>query len=210
MRLKTVLVWSTFVLLLLMGAAWSFYAVFIKAPAELANATAKGIHEFLNFTPRVSIDQTVVIEANTPIMEVATVSRQLMVDHSWSHTWIGSTKSIHIVGTFTVKAGFDLKEPFTIDIEKNPLRVKATMPAPRILSISMDSYKIVSDESGWWNRLTNADRESGVRNLQAAARVQAESSGILEEVKSSAEGRIRQIVERNGATIEFVRPSGGE
>jgi hypothetical protein len=188
---------------LLIAGAWSFYAVFIKAPTELAHATAQGIQEFFNFTPCVKIDQTIVIEQNAPIMEVATVSRQLMVDYTWSHTWLGSTKTIHLIGTFTAKAGFDLKEPFTIEIEKSPLSVKASLPAPKILSITMDSYRIAEDESGWWNRISSADREAGVANLQFVARTQAESSGMLEAARTTAEERIKDIVQRNGATVEF-------
>ena len=203
MQRKGLLIAAVIAGALLIAGAWSFYAVFIKAPTDLAHATAQGIQEFFNFTPRVKIDQTIVIEQSAPIMEVATVSRQLMVDYTWSHTWLGSTKTIHLIGTFTAKAGFDLREPFTIEIEKSPLSVKASLPAPKILSITMDSFKIAEDESGWWNRISAADREAGVANLQSTARTQAESSGMLEEARTSAEQRIKDIVQRNGATVEF-------
>ncbi len=194
--------------LLLIAAAWSFYAIFFKAPMDLATATAGGIKELFNFTPRVTINQTVVIEQSAPIMEVATIAQQVMVDHAWSHTWLGSTKTIRLIGTFTAKAGFDLKEPFTIAIEKNPLRVRASLPPPKLLSLTMDSYRIALDESGWWNRVTDTDREAAVRDLQATARARAEGSGILEEARTTAEQRIREIVERNGAPVEFVHPAG--
>ena len=209
MRPRSLIIASCLAGALLIAGAWSFYAVFVKAPTELARATAQGIQEFFNFTPRVKIDQTIVIEQNTPIMEVATVSRQLLVDYTWSHTWLGSSKSIHLIGTFTAKAGFDLKEPFTIEIEKNPLRVVASLPGPKILSITMDSYRIAADESGWWNRISTADREAGVEHLQSTAREQAESSGILEEARRSAEQRIRDIIQKNGSTVEFAPPADG-
>jgi len=207
-RSKFRLVMIAVAALLLILAAWSLYAVFIKAPMDLATATAGGIKELFNFTPRVTINETVVIEQSAPIMEVATIAQQVMVDHAWSHTWLGSTKTIRLIGTFTAKAGFDLKEPFTLAIEKNPLRVRASLPPPRLLSLTMDSYRIALDESGWWNRITDADRESAVRNLQAAARARAENSGILEEARTTAEQRIREMVERNGAPVEFVPPAG--
>lgn len=208
MRSKFKLVMIAVSALLLIAAVWSLYAVFIQAPMDLATATAGGIKELFNFTPRVTINETVVIEQSAPIMEVATVAQQVMVDHAWSHTWLGSTKSIRLIGTFTAKAGFDLKEPFTIAIEKNPLRVRASLPHPKLLSLTMDSYRIAHDESGWWNRVTDADREAAVRTLQAVARARAEGSGILEEARTTAEQRIREIVERNGAPVEFVPPAG--
>lgn len=210
MRTKALIIASAVAGILLIAGAWSFYSVFIKAPAELAHATANGIQEFFNFTPRVKIDQIIVIEQNAPIMEVATVSRQLIVDYTWAHTWLGSTKTIHLIGSFTAKAGFDLKEPFTIEIEKSPLHVKASLPPPRILSITMDSFRIAADESGWWNRISTADREAGVENLQSTARTQAESSGMLDEARTSVEQRIKDIVQQNGSTVEFTPPAPGE
>lgn len=202
MRTRT-MVAAAGLLLLLFGVMTAAYILFVHTPMKLADATAGGIKEIFNFTPRVTIDQTVVIEQNAPIMEMATVSREVLVDHSWSHHWLGSTKSLRVVGAFTAKAGFDLHEPFTIAIEKNPLRVRATMPPARILSLTMKSYRIEEDESGWWNRISNADREAAVLELQETARAKAVSSGILDEAKKSIEQRIREVVEKNGATVEF-------
>jgi hypothetical protein len=67
----------------------------------------------------------------------------------------------------------------------------------------MDSYRIAADESGWWNRISSDDREAGVEQLQFTARTQAESSGMLEEARTSAEQRIKDIVQKNGSTVEF-------
>jgi len=203
MRSKGLLVASLAAAVLILAGAWTLYTVFVKAPAALAAATANGIEEFLHVRPKVQIEQTVVIEQTTPIMEFATESRQLLVDYSWSHVWLGSTKTIRLRGIFTAKAGFDLREPFTITIQRSPLRVEAALPRPKILSLEMTSYKIALDESGWWNRISDADREAAVGELQAIARSQAESSGILEETRTSVESRIREIVEKNGATIRF-------
>jgi hypothetical protein len=72
----------------------------------------------------------------------------------------------------------------------------------------MGAFQITRDDDGWWNKVSAADRETVVRELQATARAQAESSGILEEARASAQQRIREIVERNGAVVEFVPPAG--
>ncbi|MCK5573174.1 MAG: DUF4230 domain-containing protein [Bacteroidetes bacterium] len=189
--------------ILLSGVAIAAYIVFVKAPTDLAHNTAQGIREFFNFTPRVSIEQTVIIEENTPILEVATLSRTLTVDHRWSHTWVSSTKTLHVRGVFTAKAGFDLRHPFEINIEKNPLRVIATLPPPQLLSLQMDRYTVIQDESGWWNRISDDDREEAFEELSATAFARAEASGILQEALATAESRIREIVERNGSTVEF-------
>jgi hypothetical protein len=200
---RIVLIVGVVLALAMVAGSIAFYVIFVKAPSDLARNTADGIRELFNFTPRVKIEQTVVIEQSAPILEVATVSKGIFVDHHWEHTWLGSTKSVEMQASFTVKAGFDLHEPFEITVEKNPLRVYAGLPAPKILSLQMDNYRITRDENGWWNRVSDADREHAVMELQNVARQKAESSGILEEVRSSAEQRIREIVERNGATVAF-------
>jgi|WetSurMetagenome_2_1015567.scaffolds.fasta_scaffold65441_3 hypothetical protein len=205
MSLRTKLILGIIGLLLVLATMWTAYALFIKAPVELAAATARGIEDVFQFRPRVTINQRVVIEANTPILEIATVSRQLQVDYQWSHSWLGSTKTLRLVGTFTAKAGFDLHEPFEIDVERSPLKVKASLPPARMLSVTMDSYAAPVDESGWWNKISTQDREQAVAVLLATARKQVEESGMLDEVRTTAEQRIVEIVQRNGATVEFTR-----
>lgn len=190
--------------LLLVTAA--LYILLVRIPADLASTIAQGVSETFHFTPRVTINETVVIEQTTPIFEIATAARDLSVEYSWSHHWLGSTKSIALRGTFTAKAGFDLQEPFTLDITRYPLKVDANMPEPRILSIQMNSYDILHDESGWWNRISDDDRERAVRELQRVAREKAENSGILAEVRSTVEQRIKEIVGRNGAAVAFTYP----
>jgi hypothetical protein len=191
---------------LLIGASLVAYRLFVQAPADLARATADGIRSIFQVTPQVSINQTIIIEQASPILEIATVSRQMLIDHQWSHSWLGSTKTIHLRGTFTAKAGYNLKEPFAITIARDPMRVIARLPAPRLLSVQMDSFAVVIDESGWWNRLTEEDRSQAVATLQSLARSKAESSGILDDVRRSSEDRIREFVERNGAEVIFEKP----
>ena len=203
MSIKTPLAIAAAVILVIAAATAAFYVVAVKAPSDLARNTAEGVREFFNFTPQVRIDQTVVIEQTTPILEVATVSREMRVDHAWQQTWLRSTKTIQVQGVFTAKAGFDLREPFRIDIEKRPLRVVARMPPPKILSIDMREYEVVKDEDGWWNSVTPKDREDAVRQIRAEAIKKAERSGLLEEARGTVEARLREIVHRSGSTVVF-------
>jgi hypothetical protein len=192
--------------LLLIGGATAYYVVLIKAPHDLARNVAGGIREAFHVTPRVTIQQTIVIEQNTPIVEVAIVSRDLAIDHSWSHTWLGSTKAMHIQVSYTAKAGFDLRQPFLLTIHRNPLRVLTQLPPARLLSLEMKSYHVVHDEDGWWNRIVDSDRDQVMRDIQEAARRQAMNAGMLEDARNNAEASIRDIVERNGAHVIFEAP----
>jgi hypothetical protein len=192
--------------LLLIGASIFAYRLLVRAPVELAHATADGIREMFQVTPRVSVNEVIIIEQATPILELGTVSRQMMVDHEWSHSWLGSTKTLHVRGIFKAAAGYNLKEPFSIEITSDPLKITALLPEPRLLSVQMDSFMVVTDESGWWNRITEADRSEAVMALVTVAKKKALTSGILDDVRSSAEDRIRELVQRNGAEVIFERP----
>jgi hypothetical protein len=197
-------------ILLFIGGTFVAYHLVIQAPAKLAHATAEGLRALFQVTPRVIINQTVIIEQTSPILEVATVSRPLLVDYEWSHTWLGSTKTLRVRGIFSAKAGYDLQKPFEINISPSPLSVSARLPDPQVLSMQLDSFIVLQDENGWWNRLTEEDRTNAVTALRTTARQKAEGSGMLEEVRRSAEARIRELVERNGALIAFEpaeRPS---
>lgn len=201
--------YSTFVVLgavALFLASIALYVVLVRIPTDLAANISQGIKETFNFTPQVTINERIVIEQTMPIMELATVARDISVDYAWSHEWLGSTKRIALRGAFTAKAGFDLKEPFTIAIEKYPLKVHAIMSPPKILSVQMNRYNVVQDENGWWNRISDADRENAVQSLQRIAREKAEQSGMLDQARSTIEERIKEIVERNGAMVEFSSP----
>ncbi len=207
MKLETKLLIGGFGCILIASA---LYVVVVKIPADLAANVSQGLRETLNFTPQVRISETVVIEQTTSIVEVATVSRDLSVDYSWSHQWLGSTKTIALQGMFTAKAGFDLKEKFTVDIKRYPLNVTASMPAPKILSLQLNEYRVRQDESGWWNRISTEDREHAMRALQHSAREKAQNSGLLTEARSTVEQRIKEVVERNGAIVEFKYPRSEE
>jgi hypothetical protein len=203
MSAKSLLAGAVILSLVVVAGAVAFYIMAVKVPTDLARNTADGIRQFFNFTPQVRINQTIVIEQNTPILEVATVSREMFIDHTWQQSWLGSTKTIQIQGVFMAKAGFDLRDPFRIDIERHPLRVVSWMPPAKLLSIEMKEYKVVKDEDGWWNKVTPQDREEALRQIRAEAVVRAERSGLLEESRSSVEARIREIVERNGSSVVF-------
>jgi hypothetical protein len=203
MTSKKILILAVAAGLVIVSGSVAFYIVFVKAPRDMAHNVASGIREIFNFTPQVRINETVVIEQITPILEVATVSRQMFIEHSWEQTWLGSTKTIQIQGVFLAKAGFDLREPFRFDIEKNASRVVAWVPPPKLLSLEMQEYKILKDEGGWWNSVTSQDREDAVRQIRALAIEKATRSGLLEESTASVEARVRELVERNGSKAEF-------
>jgi hypothetical protein len=145
--------------------------------------------------PEIRVDGLVIIEASTPVLEIATVSRTIIVRHRWTQTWLYSTKVLEVEAPFTAKAGFVLNEPFRLRIDPHTKIVSADLTAPAILSTEMGEIKILSDEDGLWNKLTPSDREEALRALRAQADKQFSESPILHQARQEAESRIRQILE---------------
>jgi hypothetical protein len=73
----------------------------------------------------------------------------------------------------------------------------------------MSGYRVLEDHSGWWNRISAGDREAAVLQLNETARRQALSAGILVDAQRTAKARIAEILERNGASAEFLQRSDG-
>jgi hypothetical protein len=205
----TALIVAIVVGIFLVSAAISFYIITVKVPTDLAHEMAAGVKQVFNFTPRTMIRENVVIEQQTPITELATVSRSVYVDYSWKHTWVGSTKELQLTGAFTVKAGFDLQDEFVLTVIPKPLHVTAALPPPKVLSVQMDTFLVVRDESGWWNKISGQDRQNAVNELRRKARAKAESSGILDDARADAEASLRKIAGWSKTTMEFLPPAAG-
>jgi hypothetical protein len=173
----------------------AIYFLTVKAPlavahgvkeetADSAARVANSFRSVFNFTPQVTVNGVTEIEQANSVMELATASQGVVEHYQWSQTWFGSTKTMELQGTYQAKAGFDLHQPFKVSMDAK--RITATLPAPKLLSIEMekDSFKILRDEDGWWNKISAGDRERAISAMQEEARSKAAQSGILEEAKT--------------------------
>ena len=156
---------------------------------RMAESLASDFDQAFQFTPQISVDSVVVIAANTPVLELVTTHRELLVRHRWSHTWLHSTKNLEVEATFTAKAGFDLKEPFRINIDPRTGYISAELPPPKLLSMGMSDVRVLQDEDGFWNKLTAEDRQTAFRALEDKARKKISNSKLLPEARLEAESK---------------------
>jgi len=174
----------------------------------LAEYLARDFDQAFQFTPQISVDSVVVIAANTPVLELVTTQRELLVRHRWSHTWLHSTKNLEVEATFTAKAGFDLKEPFRINIDPRTGYISAELPPPKLLSLGMSDVRVLQDEDGFWNKLTAEDRRMAFRALEDKARKKISNSKLLPEARLEAEKQVRELIEKTrNATNLPKRPA---
>ena len=113
---------------------------------ELAKRVVDGISRRLQFRPEVRVDQVTVLSAEMPVLELATVRREFAHEYVWEQQWFGSTKRLHLRGTFAAKAGVDLNEKFYLEVDSRDLRVKAEFAAPRVLGVELLADRAEAEE----------------------------------------------------------------
>jgi Protein of unknown function (DUF4230) len=186
---------------------WRMGAEVTREARRVAESLAADFDRIFQFTPQISVGSVEVVAANTPVLELVTTERQVLVRHRWSHTWLHSTKNLEVEATFTAKAGFDLKEPFRINIDPRSGYISAELPPPKLLSIGMSDLRILQDEDGFWNKLTVEDRQTAFRALEDKARRKISGSKILPEARLQAEKQVRELLDKASSSMIIPKHS---
>jgi hypothetical protein len=184
------------------------YLLLVYIPARVAQQTYDGakqigrdIADVFKITPEITINNTVVLQQQTPILELATVSQKFRHHYDWTNTWLGSTKKINIQGTFEAKAGFDLNEKFSVDISAN--RAIVTLPQPKLLSMEPSGDVRFMDESGVWNWVDAADRSKAMNAFTRDARRYGQEAKFVAQAKTEMEKKLREIFSHHDMQVEF-------
>jgi len=138
--------------------------------------------------PRITINNHVYLEQTTPTSELAVLSRRVEVDHEMQHTWAGSSKRIKLHGTFTVKAGFDLRQKLSVDVRPDEILVQ--LPPGKILGVEQDSVEVLALENGYWNRISADDLQEELGALAQSARQKANESGLPKQAEKTLEQQL--------------------
>lgn len=134
--------------------------------------------------PRVTVNEQVVYEQSSSVLELAVIEREMLVERETEDTWMGSTKRLRVRGTFRVKAGFDLTQPFSVRIaDGSPPVVAVQMPPPRILSVEQEKMEVLTMDNGLWNHMSPAEYAQAVNDLNTDARLKALRDGMVADAK---------------------------
>jgi len=148
--------------------------------------------DIAHLQPRITINNRVYMEQTTPVSELVVLSRRIEVEHEFVHTWVGSSKSVKLHGTFIARAGFDLGHNLSIDIRPNEIIVQ--LPHARILGIEQDQVDVLAFENGLWNRISGQDMQSELSILPQLAREKAAESNLPAEAERALQQQIEQRV----------------
>jgi hypothetical protein len=148
--------------------------------------------EIAHLQPRITINNRVYLEQTMPRSELVLVSRQVQVEHELLHTWAGSSKRVKLHGTFTVKAGFDLRQNIAVDVR--PDEIVIHLPHAQILDVAQDHVDVLAFENGFWNRISADDVQNELSILPQSAREKAAGGDLPAEAERALQHQLEQRV----------------
>src|SRR5262245_27326665 len=148
--------------------------------------------DIAHLQPRITINDRVYMEQTTPVSELVVLSRRIEVEHELLHTWVGSSKRVKLHGTFTAKAGFDLRKGLSIDI--GPDKIIVQLPHAQILGVEQQQVEVLAFENGLWNRISGQDVQSELSVLPELAWKKATESGLTTEAEKTLQQQLEQRI----------------
>lgn len=189
------------------------YFMLVKAPRDAANKLhemareiVREIDDVIHFRPRITSEGVTLLKESAAINELSTTQRTFDCTHTWESTWLGSRKLIELKGSFTAKAGYDLSQPFSIDIAKDGKTIRAHMPPAKIHSVEQLKVEVLKDEDGLWNKKSTAEREQAMNDLLRKARTSIEKSDILEQADQAFMSQLEEAIRKGTPPgVEILR-----
>ena len=140
---------------------------------RLGREAREAFVQLAHLEPRVTVSNRVYPEQTTTVAELSVIARSMAVEHEMMHSWAGSTKRIKLQGAFLVKAGFDLRKKFNVNIQPNEIVME--LPHAQILSVEQEQVEVLTFENGFWNRISSDDIQAELAVLPQLARERAAS-----------------------------------
>jgi len=112
-------------------------------------------------------------------------------------------KKLTAEAVYRIKAGFDLREPFSVEIDPMTHAVHATMSAAKILSVEQLGQLTFHGDDALLNRISDKERAEIIDNLNGAAHAEAEKSGLKEDAQKQIEQRLKELLNKNGKSVQF-------
>jgi hypothetical protein len=197
----------------IIGGAW-FLALrpIERAFSSTRASVERGLKEVLG---AITNTDTRVVEGRAEVVETAEIAELSLLEmrmsatrtiekaESFSGLPLG-TKKLIVRGHYTVKGGYRLKDGVSLRMENG--KPVARFPKPEVLSVELIDFDVLSEDSGWLNKIQPADRAQILRELRNQMREEAEHSGLLDTVESSLRTRLRDLLGAQSVTVEQALP----
>jgi hypothetical protein len=183
------------------------YILFVTIPTKLAQRSyeaaktlGKDFRNVFQFTPEIKVNNTIVLNQQTPLIELSVLSQNFQHRYVWVNSWLGSTKKIFITGTFDAKAGFDLQKKFTVSLQDGKAIV--TLPEPVVLSVESKGDIEYRDEQGIWNWVDMEDRTRATNAFLSDARRYANQAAFVHDAKRNMEEKLLALIKPYADEVE--------
>jgi hypothetical protein len=190
----------------------------VVAPLERAisgtkTSVERGLQQVLG---AITNTETRIVEGRAEIVETSEISELSLLEMRMSATrtiekseeFSGiiplGTKKLIVRGHYQVKGGYRLKDGISLRMEHG--EPVARFPKPEILSVELIDFDVLSEDSGWLNKVQPADRAQILRELREQMRQEAEASGMLDTVEATLRTRLRDLLGAESVSVEQVLP----
>jgi len=172
-------------------------------------------NQVLRVQPQVTVNQRIVLTQTAPIAELAVVTKEELVTIGMNeHLEVLSMqiplteKKLTAEAVFRLKAGFDLHEPFSVEIDPSTHVLHASMPRAKILSVEQVGDLAYHGEDATLNRITDTDRTEILSNLNGAAHDAAEKSSLKADAEAQVTQRLNELMSQNGQKMQIEWKDG--
>jgi hypothetical protein len=198
--------WPATLTVVVLIAAVVIVVIFLRLESWPARTAAQGTTELerlgkdlraafidvAHLQPRITINNRVYLEQSIPTSELVILARRIEVEHELLHTWAGSSKRVKLHGTFTVKAGFDLRQDLAVDIRADEIAVQ--LPHAQLLGVEQDQLEVLAFENGFWNRISANDVQNELSILPQLARQKAAESNLPSEAENALQKQLHERI----------------
>lgn len=192
---------------LIIASAIAVYIVVVTIPTQLAKRSYEGaktlgedFRKAFQFTPEIKVNNTIVLNQQTPVLELSVLSQNFEHRYVWVNSWLGSTKKINITGSFNAKVGFDLQQKFSITLKNEKAIVH--LPEPTVLSVESQGDIEYRDEQGIWNWVNLDDRTRATNAFITDARKYADQAAFVQGAKGDMEERLKVLLNPYAEEVE--------
>jgi uncharacterized protein DUF4230 len=162
---------------MLFDQATSWPARILNSASDQASTQVRKIRDafvdLFELQPKITVNEQVVYDQAKTALELAILSRDIVVTRDAAQTWLGSTKTIRIHATYRVKAGFDLAQKLEVRVSDHEADIK--IPKAKILSIEPLSVVVEELRDGLWNKIQPQDVDRELAKMKELVRAKAGS-----------------------------------
>jgi hypothetical protein len=152
------------------------------------------------------ITQQTVVERLREVAKLVATEMTLRDVVIYEQTRFASTKRVLLVVTGKVSAGIDMEHGTDVRIDSSDKRITVTLPPAQILSVDVLNVTTYDERAGLLNPFTPEDRDLIQQRIRGQLMAAARQSGILEHADQSAAKVLRELLGRDGYTVEIRRP----